>query len=597
MYIRFIATGRIEISNFDPPLLEVNNSENTTSRRRKTDLFKIKFFVLLFLFRLSCGMTTVVWFRKGLRLHDNACLVEAAKNSKHVLPVFVLDPAYCTSARVAAPRMQFLLEALKDLDEQLVSRYGSRLVVLHGEATQTMDELFRGDKVKGLKISRCLWEEDPVEPYALKRDAAVMASGKKHKVDTQALSCAGHTLWDLKTSFEENEGKVPTTMPAMLALADRLGDVLDPLECPKNLPPLPPQCQDMSLFQVPIASSPPETVKYAAIDGLQGGESFALARLKKMLEKNDGKWVRSFEKPKTKSTDWDPPSTTVLSPYMKFGCLSARYFYKELLKTKPLSKPPGSLLGQIFFREMAYLHAYEAAVSEDFQFHVQSPEHKGIRTCIPWTDDDTLLLDAWENGMTGFPYIDACMRQLKTTGWIHHLQRHAVACFLTRGDLWVSWEKGAAHFERQLLDADYAMNNFNWLGLSGISKWSPPYFRVYNPAPDAKSALNVDDGAMIRHFIPELKDFPLKYIFTPWKAPIADQNKANCRIGKDYPKPIVDHATASKANIANFKEAASKQAEEKKNKRSILDVEDDSAAAKKKKKKPPTPPKSKKTKK
>eukprot|EP00434_Breviolum_minutum_P035504 symbB.v1.2.031430.t1/scaffold3635.1/size52935/8 len=134
------------------------------------------------------------------------------------------------------------------------------------------------------------------------------------------------------------------------------------------------------------------------------------------------------------------------------------------------------------------------------------------------------------------------MRQLNKVGWMHHLARHAVACFLTRGDLWLSWEQGRDVFDKLLIDADWSLNNMNWLALSGAAPWSPPFFRVYHPVPKMDSSLNVKDP----EFIPELHKMPSKYIYAPWTAPL-----------EDYPKPIVDHETASKANLARFKKALS----------------------------------------
>lgn len=155
-------------------------------------------------------------------------------------------------------------------------------------------------------------------------------------------------------------------------------------------------------------------------------------------------------------------------------------------------------------------------------------------------------MQAWKEGQTGFPWIDACMAQLRAEGWIHHLGRHAVACFLTRGDLWQSWEKGAAHFEEELLDADYALNGFNWLWLS-CSGFFYQYFRCYSPVAFQKK--NDPTGAYIRKWLPLLRKLPDKYIYEPWKAPTAVLGQAGIKLGETYPRPIVDHAVVSKENM------------------------------------------------
>merc|ERR1719191_1648930 len=190
---------------------------------------------------------------------------------------------------------------------------------------------------------------------------------------------------------------------------------------------------------------------------------------------------------------------------------------------------------------------------------------KGNSMCytIPW-DDDPELVNVWEEGLTGFPFIDALMRQLRQTGWMHHLGRHAVACFLSRGDLWQSWTKGRDVFERLLLDADGCLNNGNWMSLAGVAPWSAPWFRVYSPIPEKSSSLNVDqDGDFVKRFVPELKGMPAKYIFSPWTAPKEVQEKAKCIIGKDYPAPIVDHTKARNENLAKFGAAVAKRSKQR----------------------------------
>uniref|UniRef100_A0A2N9HIV0 Photolyase/cryptochrome alpha/beta domain-containing protein n=1 Tax=Fagus sylvatica TaxID=28930 RepID=A0A2N9HIV0_FAGSY len=152
---------------------------------------------------------------------------------------------------------------------------------------------------------------------------------------------------------------------------------------------------------------------------------------------------------------------------------------------------------------------------------------------IPWNDNDELLV-AWRDARTGYPWIDAIMVQLRKWGWMHHLARHSVACFLTRGDLFVHWEKGRDVFERLLIDSDWAINNGNWLWLS-CSSFFYQYNRIYSPISFGKKY--DPNGDYIRHFLPILKDMPKEYIYEPWTAPLSVQTKAKCIIGRDYPNP------------------------------------------------------------
>jgi cryptochrome len=262
-------------------------------------------------------------------------------------------------------------------------------------------------------------------------------------------------------------------------------------------------------------------------------------------------WVAAFEKPNTAPNSLEP-STTVLSPYLKFGCLSPALFYYELdsiyKKQKTYSKPPVSLHGQLLWREYFYLCS---AVTPNFDKMVGNPMCRQI----DW-DCDERLHQAFVSARTGYPFIDACMTQLKQEGWIHHLARHALACFYTRGDLWQSWERGAKVFDELLLDSDWALNNANWQWLS-CSRWFYQYFRCYSPVAFGKKT--DPNGDYIRRYVPQLAKYPSKYIFEPWNAPLSVQRESGCLIGDGadcgYPAPIVDHQTVSAANMQRMRAA------------------------------------------
>jgi len=241
----------------------------------------------------------------------------------------------------------------------------------------------------------------------------------------------------------------------------------------------------------------------------------------------------------------------VLSPYLKFGCLSSRLLHAKLDAIYKERKgkhtvPPVSLRGQLLWREFFY---FVSSCTPNFD----KMEGNAICKQIPWIKN-TELLKAWEEGRTGYPWIDAIMNQLQQEGWMHHLARHSVACFLTRGDLWCSWEDGRDVFDKLLIDADWAINNANWQWLSA-SAFFTQYFRVYSPITFGKQYDK--NGDYIRRYVPALRDFPAKYIYEPWTAPLSVQQSAGCIVGKDYPNPVVDHATISKLNMEKMKAAYS----------------------------------------
>ncbi|CAJ1450926.1 unnamed protein product [Effrenium voratum] len=440
----------------------------------------------------------------------------------------------------------FLLESLQDLDTQLRNRYRSRLLVLRGKPQDVLGKLLKnGQPLLRAKPAMLLWEKD-TEPYARKRDAEIAKLAGKHEVEVRTFS--GHTLYDIEEALKKNKGKAPTTNNGIASLVKAMGAPAKPLAAPSKLPALPTAVAKRTAFNVPTLKQ--MGYKGSVVPWVSGGETAGTKRMASMLKKKS--YIRKFRKPQTRSSAYDPPDTTVLSPYLKFGCVSIREFYHGLLKVcagSSHSKPPESLLGQIYFREMAHMMGMSIP---NFDRQAGNPSCKNI----PWAKNKKFL-KAWEQGRTGYPFIDACMRQLNRVGWLHHLARHAVACFLTRGDLWISWEQGRDVFDKLLIDADWSLNNMNWLGLSGAAPWSPPFFRIYHPVPKMDSSLNVKDpeGKFIREFVPELADMPSKYIYAPWTAPKEVQKSAGCIVGKDYPKPIVDHQKASKANLAKFKKA------------------------------------------
>eukprot|EP00439_Symbiodinium_sp_Y106_P066844 s1483_g10.t5 len=483
-------------------------------------------------------MAAGVWFRKCLRLHDNEPLVKAVASGLDVVPFFILDPHFDKS-RVGVNRFNFLLQSLKDLDGQLRGR-GSRLLVFRGQPEQVLVELFGGKAP--VRLSAIFWEAD-TEPYARARDERVLAMAKEGGVHAEKL--CGHTLLDIDATVAKPGFKPPISMKSIQTIVNAAGPFRQPFDVPK-IPPL-----KIEGHQVPDISELYD--EEPSSQGFPGGETEALARLQRTC--SDVQYVCSFEKPKTASTGrpgcpWEP-STTGLSPYLKFGCLSVRtawYAIDRCIRGKSHSQPPQSLHGQLLFREMFYLLG--AAVP-----NFDRNEGNSMCKMIAWGCDENLLA-AWEAGKTGYPFIDALMRQLKQTGFMHHLGRHAVACFLTRGDLWQNWTAGRDVFDRLLLDADWAVNNGNWLWLAGVAPFSAPYFRIYDPCPGPKSSLNADQtGEFVKHYVPELQNMPAKYLYKPWTAPVTEQKKAGCIIGEDYPKPIVDHQRAREENLAKFKAA------------------------------------------
>ena len=495
--------------------------------------------------------TSIHWFRKGLRLHDNPALLHASKNGVDtMIPLYILDPSILSPSKTCANRMGFLLETLTNLDLNLKKK-GSRLFVVIGTPSEILPII-----VKEFKVDLITYEIDD-EPNGMKRDNEVSVLVKAAGA-SEVTSFCSHTLYKLSYLLKLSGGKPPLTMPVFLSLLSSAGSPPLPVDAPSRLPQVPSrklinQIKTRLTFYNSVPSMSDLTDFGYDANGKTsyfiGGEDEAIKRMETFLSQKQR--VAKYEKPKTLPTAIEPDSTA-LSPYIRFGSLSVRLFFKRIKDVykkcgKDHTQPPVSLEGQLYWRELSYLVACSVP---NFDKQVGNPVSKQI----PWYvgAEAEVKLQKWEHGKTGIPSVDAVMNQLRTEGWVHHLARHLVSCFVTRGDLWLHWEAGRGIFDRHLLDADYSLNNFNWHWMS-CSALFHQYFRCHKPATFFKKM--DPEGNYVRRHVPILKHFPDEFIYEPWLAPMDVQVKSKCIVGKDYPKPIVDHQVACKENMAKMKEA------------------------------------------
>ncbi|XP_050456296.1 cryptochrome-1-like [Cataglyphis hispanica] len=481
---------------------------------------------------------TVHWFRRGLRLHDNPSLREGLAGASTFRCVFVLDPWFAGSTNVGINKWRFLLQCLEDLDCSL-RKLNSRLFVIRGQPADALPKLF-----KEWGTTDLTFEEDP-EPFGRVRDHNISALCKE--LGISVVQKVSHTLYKLDEIIERNNGKPPLTYHQFQNIVAGM----DPPEPP--VPTVTAAC--IGSAYTPLKDDHDDHYGVPTLEELGfdtegllppvwvGGESEALARLERHLERKA--WVASFGRPKMTPQSL-LPSQTGLSPYLRFGCLSTRLFYYQLTDLyKKIKKavPPLSLHGQLLWREFFYCAATK---NPNFDRMQGNP----ICVQIPW-DKNVEALAKWANGQTGFPWIDAIMTQLREEGWIHHLARHAVACFLTRGDLWISWEEGMKVFDELLLDADWSVNAGMWMWLS-CSSFFQQFFHCYCPVRFGRKA--DPNGDYIRRYLPVLKNFPTRYIHEPWNAPLSIQHAAKCIIGKEYSLPMVNHNKTSRINIERMKQ-------------------------------------------
>jgi cryptochrome len=528
-------------------------------------------------------MRVLVWFRRDLRIHDNlalhAALRRALPSGASIIPLYVIHRPKIMLCGVN--RFQFVIESVSGLSEAIAAR-GSRLIIARGDSVDVLTRVLPAWDITHL----CF--DGVTEPFAIARDQRVLDLCASLQIHVEVTK--GATLYDLDAVIAQHHGKAPKTYTSFMRTIATFPVPPAPLDAPETLPK--PECLPSELYQQLVdhwnAVAQDDTEIQRQLDTIAGPEqSFTIpdvtefgytppprhsfiyggeAIARNILDeycKNEGRVVK-FEKPKTSPAETAPSaSTTSLSPYLYFGCLSPRLFFHRVREIqarhqKASSAPPVSLDGQLLWREFFHCNGHANPFFDKMEENPQCLQIDWRWHTIPeneedLTDDDKLAraqFEAWKEGQTGYPWIDAIMIQLKEEGWMHHLARHSVACFLTRGDLYISWVRGLEVFQERLIDHDWCINGGNWLWLSASAFFSA-YFRVYSPSTFGKKW--DPEGKFIRKYIPVLRNMPVKYIYEPWKSPMTVQRAAGCLIGKDYPFPIVDHKIALKKCMAGMK--------------------------------------------
>ena len=479
--------------------------------------------------------TAIVWFRRDLRVHDHPALTAASRSADRVVPVFVLDDALLHGRFPSGPRAHFLLGCLHDLRAALRER-GGDLVVRRGRAERELVRLAAETGADAVHFA------SDVSPFAMVRDRRVEAAlasagvepvrhpglfvadvGQPRTKDGRPFSVFS-PFWRVWRELPRQEVH---GAPRKLALPDGVAA--------GSIPPL----EELGLVDdVPKPFTP--------------GEKAGRARMHE--------WLRDGLAAYADRHDRLEGGTSELSPYLHFGCISPRELEQRTLDTGSRTLDAGSgerTLDagsgegpQAFARQLGW---------RDFYAHVLLHHpgnalhaHQEGMDALEWADDEAGF-EAWREGRTGFPVVDAGMRQLRTRGWMHNRARLITASFLTK-DLHIDWRRGEAHFMRYLLCGDEAQNNGNWQWISSVGVDPAPYFRrMYNPV--IQQGRHDPTGEYVRRWVPELCDVPAAKLAEPWTMSEDEQEAAGCRIGSDYPEPIVDHAEERKRAMDRYRAA------------------------------------------
>ncbi len=438
-------------------------------------------------------------FRRDLRLADNRGLLKALQESETVIPCFIFDPRQVGEKNSYRSNncIQFMIESLHDLDEQLHKKDG-RLYYFYGDAEEIANKIIEQEKLDAIYCNR------DYTPFSIKRDEAIKKICIQH--NAQFIQVADALL------HEPEEVLTGSNTPYSIFTAFYKKSITLPVEEPIEKIPT-------HFYAKPIKNSHTKEIFKEILPikneklWIHGGQQEGLKLLKAVTKLSNYQNTRDFPELPTSS----------LSAHFKFGTISIRqaywYIAHELGKNHPL-------LRQLYWRDFFTHVAYHSPFVFKQAFHEKYNN-------LPWKNNKEQF-NAWCEGKTGFPIIDAGMRQLNETGWMHNRVRMIVASFLVK-DLHISWRWGEQYFARQLVDYDPSVNNGNWQWSASTGCDAQPYFRIFNPWLQQKKF--DPECNYIKKWVPELKHVPTKIIhswFNPAYAAL-----------KDYPKPIVDHTVES----------------------------------------------------
>jgi len=473
------------------------------------------------------------WFRRDLRLTDNTALAAALTRAEEVVPVFVLDPVILSRPDTGVPRVAFLCAALAGVDAGCRAQ-GSRLLIAHGDPEAELPRLCAALGADGVVFNR----DD--EPFARDRDARVTEILRRDGYscegffdqglhDSEAIKTPAGDFYHVYTPYRKRaEPNLYGAPPTIQDSAQRLGNLAPARIIPAGEP-------------LPTTESlgfPPPSPEWALGDEDAG---------RKLLQRFRMRLIAQYANERnTPAAD----STSHLSPHLRHGTVSARQCLHAALHAH--QQPESRSGAELWISELIWRDFYRMIL-----YHMPHVEHRAAK---PVFDDleygnDPVLYEAWERGETGYPIVDAAMRQMRTLAWMHNRCRMIVANFLVK-DLLCDYKLGERAFMRHLMDGCLAANNGGWQWNASTGTDPQPYFRIFNPL--SQSQKSDPNGDYIRRWVPELAKLPREYIHAPHAMPPLIAQQYGFHIGADYPLPIVDHATQRDRALAMYRKVIGK---------------------------------------
>jgi deoxyribodipyrimidine photo-lyase len=472
----------------------------------------------------------LVWLRRDLRLSDHPALDAAARRGP-VIPVFIHDPDGDGAWAPGAASRWWLRHSLASLGQALARR-GSRLILRRGDSLRALSDLARETGASAVHFSR------RYEPAAAARDARV----------SEALRNAGVTLARHGSALLFEPEALRTGSGGPYRVFTPFWNALQ--AAPAPAPPLPvprlnaPEAWPDSLDLDGLGLSPDPDGAAGMRAAWNPGWEGARALMEDHLPGALARYAADRDRP-------DRDGTARLSPHLHFGEIGPREAWAAAGGFRDSAAAPGHGTpegpGPSAWRRQLAWREFAHHLLAHFPRTAEAPLRPAF-AAFPWAASEAHL-SAWRRGRTGYPLVDAGMRQLGSIGWMHNRVRMTAASFLVK-HLLLPWQEGARAFWDMLVDADLAQNTLGWQWVAGCGADAAPYFRVFNPV--AQGVKCDPDGAYVRRWVPELARLPARWIHRPWEAPAAVLSDAGVALGKDYPRPVVGHAAARARALAAY---------------------------------------------
>ena len=468
---------------------------------------------------------TLVLFHSNLRVGDNPALTAAAELGP-VVPVFVLDENFGRAFGGAS--RWWLHHSLRSLANSLTD-LGAPLILRQGDLIDAVKELVRETGAPRVFL------QHSYDPSAQKGEAALHEWGLKSDVEIKRF--AGQVLFPPETVRTQQDKPYTVFSPYWRTCLKQAS--FGPLVRWGRLTPVADQPRSLDLEALHLLPSGFDWTPSLA-EAFTPGETQALETLDAYLDEG----LRSYKE--MRDHPGHSPGTSKLSAHLRFGEISPRTIWHRT-QDAMARNPDLARDGEWFLRELGW---------RDFSYHLlhhfPSLPTEPLRPAFsdfPWTSGPSAELTSWQKGLTGFPIVDAGIRQLWQTGWMHNRVRMIVASFLVK-ELLIHWREGEDWFWDTLVDADPASNTASWQWAAGCGADAAPYFRIFNPVLQGEKF--DADGAYVTRFVPELANLPKKYLHKPWEAPAGVLEEAGLELGYDYPLPIVDRKQARARALAAF---------------------------------------------